>query len=320
MALMKQKLWVDRLTLLVVTGCLAMAIASYAPAWYVHDLTSRYEQANGPLWTAQVQRAWHNVLDPLWEANHGAILRLGEMLGLGSTAALHLPMKVRRLSAAVTGETVDTSDGISSSSNIIPFVYGAPSSMLDRMRERDPYLRSHAGQRLLSTMAGFRNRQSVDNTYYEAAPRTPQSQAMNNPYAPDGFRTYSFFALVRYAIMRYEFGDQQARLWYENQLCADDGADWDYSQQRAEAALQEAGHKPPACQGQGLHAHIKGFRALPTFADMVAKDPQLPGQLWGRAAKRFGIDVFMAVLVLMLVLATPGMWLVRGIANGGLRQ
>lgn len=320
MVLMTQKLWADRLTLLVVAGCLALAIASFAPAWYVRDLSTRYEQANGPLWTAQVQEAWGNVLDPLWEANHGTVLKLGGMLGLGSAAALRLPMEMRRLSAAVSGETVDTSDGVSSSLDAIPLVYGAPSSMLDRMRERDPYLRSRAGRRLLATMAGFRNRRSVDNTYYDAAPRTAQSQAEYNPYAPDGFLTYSFFALARYAILRYEFGDQQARVWYENQLCTDDGADWEYNSKRAEAALRKAGHPTPPCIGQGLHAHIKGFKPLPTFADMVAKDPQLPGQLWGTAAKRFGIDVFSVALALMLVLAMPMLWLARGIANGIQRQ
>ena len=317
---MKKKAWVDRLAWLVAAACLALAAAGFAPGWYVRDLTTRYEQANGPLWTAEVQKARGNVLDPLWEANHGAILRLGEMLGLGSTTVMRLPMELRRLSSAVTGETVDTSDGISSSPDAIPLVYGAPPSMLDRMRETDTYLRSSAGRRLLATMAGFCDRRSVDNTYYDTAPRTPRSQTENNPYAPDGFRTYSFFALVRYAILRYERGDQQARLWYENQLCIDGGADWDYERIQAEAALRKAGYRPPPCIGHGLHAHMKGYRPPPTFSNLVARDPQLPGQLWGAAAKRFGRDVFIAALVMMVLLAVPALWLVHGIANGGRRQ
>ena len=310
----------DRLAWVAAAACLALAAAGFAPGWYVHELTTRYEQANGPLWTAEVQKAWGNVLDPLWEANHGAILRLGELLGLGSTTVLGLPMEVRRLSAAVTGEIVDTSDGISSGADVIPLVYGAPPPMLDRLRERDPYLRSRTGRRLLATMSGFHDRRSVDNTYYDMVPRTPKSQAENNPYAPDGFRTYSFFALVHYAILRYERGDQQARLWYENQLCADGGADWDYGRIQAEAALRKAGYRPPPCIGHGLHARIKGYRPSPTFADLVARDPRLPGRLWGAAAKRFGRDVFVAVLAMMVLLAVPVRWLVHGIANGGRRQ
>lgn len=317
---MKKKAWVDWLAWLATAACLALAVAGFASHWYVRDLTIRYERANGPLWTAEVQKAWGNVLDPLWEANHGAIVRLGKALGLGSTTVLRLPMVARRLSAAVTGEIVDSSDGISPGPDVIPLVYGAPSSMLDRMRERDPYLRTPVGRRLLATMAGFRDRRSVDNTYYDAAPRTPKSQAENNPYAPDGFRTYSFFALVHYAILRYERGDRQARLWYENQLCTDGGADWDYGRMQAEAALQKAGYRTPPCIGHGLQAHIKGYRPPPTFAELVVRHPQLPGQLWGASAKRFGRDVFVAALVMMMVLAIPVRRLVHGIANGGRRQ
>lgn len=317
---MKKKAWVDRLAWVAAAASLALAAAGFASHWYVRDLTTRYEQANGPLWTAEVQKAWGNVLDPLWEANHGAIVRLGEMLGLGNAPALRLPMVVRRLSAAATGETVDTSDGILSGPDVIPLVYAAPLSMLERMREKDQYLRTPAGRRLLATMTGFNDRRSVDNTYYDTAPKTPNAQAENNPYAPDGFRTYSFFALVHYAILRYERGDRQARQWYENQLCTDGGADWDYNRIQAEAALQKAGYRPPPCIGHGLHAHIKGYRPPPSFADLVARNPRLPRQLWGAAAKRFARDVFVAVLVVMMALAIPVRWLAHAIANGDRRQ
>jgi hypothetical protein len=314
----KQISWSSRVRWLAVAACLALAVAQFAPGWYVHDLTNRYEQANGPLWTAQVQKAWGNVLDPLWEANHGSLIRLGEILGLNN--AMTLPMHIRRLSAHLSGEIVDTGDGVTADPDAIPLVYAAPPSLLDRMRERDPYLDSDAGRRLLATMAGFRERRFLDNTYYDQAPRTTKAQIENNPYAPDGFRTYSFFALVRYAIMRYEEGAHEARLWYENQLCADDGADWDYDPGQAEAALKKAGHQSPPCIGQGLHAHVQGYSPPPTFATRVARDPQLPDQLWGASAHRFGADMFVVVLLLMLAIAWPVLRLTHGIANRFQRQ
>lgn len=314
----KQISWISRLRWLAIAACLALAVAQFAPGWYVHDLTARYEQANGPLWTAQVQKARGNVFDPLWEANHGGLLRLGETFGLDSP--MTLPMHIRQLSAHLTGEIVDTGDGVTAKPDVIPLVYAAPSSLLDRMRERDPYLDSAAGRHLLATMAGFSERRSVDNTYYDRAPRTPQAQMRNNPYALDGFRTYSFFALVRYAIMRYENGAHEARLWYENQLCADDGADWDYDHGQAEAALKRAGHRPPPCIGQGLHAHVQGYSPPPTFAARVASDPELPAQLWGTPARRFGADMFVLVLLLMLAIAWPVLRLTDGIANRFQRQ
>lgn len=308
----------DRLSALAIAMLMALAAAFVAPRWYVHALTGRYERANGPLWTAEVQKAWGNVLDPLWEANAGTIQRLGEALGLNSTHVLALPMRWRRLSARLSGETVDTRDGVASDPDAIPLVYAAPPSLLDRIRERDPYLRSQAGQRLLDAMAAFRNRQALDNTYYDTAPRTRQAQLHNNPYAGDGFRTDSFFALARYAIMRYAFGAHQARLWYENRLCVDGGADWLYDRTQAEAALRQAGHRSPPCMGSGPHAHVAGYRPPPTFAEQVARDPQLPAQLWGTAAKRFGIDVF--ALLLLPGYGIAGLLLWAGRAMGGVRD
>jgi hypothetical protein len=313
---MKRKSGADRLAALAIAMLMALAVAFFASRWYVHNLTGRYENANGPLWTAEVQKAWGNVLDPLWEANAGAIQRLGEVLGLDSTHVLALPMRVRRLSAWLTGETVDTGDGVTADPEAIPLVYAAPPSLLDRVRERDPYLRSQAGLRLLAAMAGFRNRQTLDNTDYDMAPRTRQAQLHKNPYAGDGFRTDSFFALARYAILRYQFGAREARLWYMNQLCADGGADWRYDRTQAEAALRQAGHPSPPCVGAGLHAHVAGYRPLPTFAEQVARDPQLPSQLWGAAARRFGIDVFALVLLLGYGIASLLLRPVRGIAHG----
>ncbi len=301
----KPRTWQSRLTALAVAACLALAAARIASGWYVHDLTARYEQANGPLWTAEVQQAWGNVLDPLWEANHGSIIRLAGMVGLDSEAALRFPMALRRLSARLAGETVDTADGVTADPNAIPLVYAAPPSLLERMRERDTYLGSPAGRRLLAAMAGFRKRRALDDTYYDTAPRTPRAQLKYNPYAADGFRTYSFFALVRYAILRYEDGAHEARLWYMNQLCADDGADWDYDRGQAQAALRTAGYTLPPCIGRGLKAHVQGYHPPPTFAVRVASDPQLPDQLWGTAAKRFGIDAFALALVLGLGIVDP---------------
>ena len=78
----KQGVRTNRLAALAIALLLAPVAADITPGWYVHNLTARYERANGPLWTAEVQKAWGNVLDPLWEANHGAIQRLGEALGL----------------------------------------------------------------------------------------------------------------------------------------------------------------------------------------------------------------------------------------------
>jgi hypothetical protein len=312
--------WQSRLATLAVAACLALVADRLAAGWYVHGLTARYAQANGPLWTAEVQQAWGNVLDPLWEANHGSIIRLAGMLGLDSEKALRAPMELRRLSARLTGESVDTGDGETADPDAIPLVYAAPPSLLERMRERDSYLGSQAGRRLLAAMAGFRKRRALDDTYYDTAPRTVKAQIDNNPYATDGFRTYSFFALVRYAILRYEDGAHEARLWYMNQLCADDGADWDYDRAQAMAALRKAGYTPPPCIGRGLQAHVQGYHPPPTFAARVAGDPQLPDELWGAAAKRFGIDVFAAVLMAMLVVTGPVMGLARAIANRVQRQ
>lgn len=276
----------DRLAALAVAGLLASVSALLAPRWYVHNLTNRYTQANGPLWTAEVQQARGNVLDPLWEANHGVIQRLGEAVGLDGVGALTLPMRLRRISARLTGETVDTNDAVTSSPDAIPFVYGTPPSLLKRMRERDALLRSDAGRRLLATMAGFGMRQSLDDTDYDKAPRTMRAQAENNPYLRDGFRTYAFFSLAHYAVIRFEDGDTAARAWYRQRLCT---GDWDYDVKRARAALKAAGHRLAPCPD---HA------PLPTFAQRVAADPQLPARLWGPASKRFGIDAFALVLVL----------------------
>jgi hypothetical protein len=290
----------DRLAALALAGFLATLSAMLAPGWYVHNLTTRYEQANGPLWTAEVQRARGNVLDPLWEANHGAIQRLGEAVGLDAVTVLTLPMRLRRFSAFLTGETVDTSDAVASSPSAVPFVYGAPPSLLEKMREKDAWLRSDAGRRLLATMAGFGMRQSLDDTDYDKAPRTEQAQAENNPYARDGFRTYSFFSLARYAVIRFEDGDAAARAWYRHRLCA---GDWDYDVTQARAALKAAGHRLGPCPHES---------PLPTFAQRVAANPQLPAQLWGRASKRFGIYAFALVLVFSYGIAYGLLRIARG--------
>ena len=303
----KQGVRTNRLAALAIALLLAPVAADITPGWYVHNLTARYERANGPLWTAEVQKAWGNVLDPLWEANHGAIQRLGEALGLDSTSVLALPMRVRRFSAWLTGETVDTSDGITADADAIPFVYGAPPSLLDKMRSKDPFLNSDAGTRLLTTMARFRNRRTLDDTDYDTAPRTEQAQLHNNPYARDGFRTYSFFALTRYAIRRFDDGDTAARRWYMHRLCV---GDWDYDVGQARAALKAAGYAPAPCTD---------YRPLPSFAELVAKDPRLPDRLWDSASKRFGVYAFALVLVLGYGIAYPLLRLVRGIANGGRR-
>lgn len=286
----------------------------------MHNLTSRYVKSNGPLWTAEVQQAWGNVLDPLWEANSGTIMQIGEMFGLTSNEILRLPMQIRTISAHLTDETIDSSDGISANPNGIRLVYGAPISLLDRMRERDPYLNSNAGRRLLNTMAGFKDRQKLDDTYYDLAPRTLKSQMANNPYALDGFRTYSFFQLVRYAILRYLSGAHEARMWYMNKLCTDGGADWDYTKRQAVKALRMAGYQLPPCVGQGLHAHVKGYTPLPTFADRVSRDPKLPAQLWGGSAHRFGAYVFMILMLIMISAAEPVFWITHSIANRFQRQ
>jgi hypothetical protein len=283
----------NRLAALAVAMLLAFLAAYLAPGWYVHNLTARYENANGPLWTAEVQRAWGNVLDPLWEANHGAIQHLGEALGMDSVGALALPMRIRRFSAFLTGETVDTSDAVTSDADVIPLVFGAPQSLLDQMRDKDPLLNSDAGKRLLAAMAGFGDRKTLDDTYYDTAPRTEQAQLNNNPYARDGFRTYSFFNLARYAITRFEDGDAAARRWYMHRLCA---GDWDYDVKLARAALAAAGHKPAPCTGD---------RPLPTFSQRVAADLQLPTRLWASASKRFGAYVFVLVLVLTYGITYP---------------
>jgi hypothetical protein len=105
-----------------------------------------------------------------------------------------------------------------------------------------------------------------------------------------------------------------------NQLCADDGLDWSYGRKQAQAALRKAGYTPPPCIGQGLHAHVKGFNAPPSFSEMVAKDPQLPEVLWGKAAKRFGIYVFVAVLILIFAIVCPVLWMMHGVAHAKQRQ
>jgi len=299
----KPRTWQSRLTALAVAACLALAAARIASGWYVHDLTARYEQANGPLWTAEVQQAWGNVLDPLWEANHGTIQRLGRDMGLDAVGVLALPMRIRRLSAFLTGETVDTNDAVAADPGAIPLVYGAPPSLLDRMRNTDPFLRSDAGKRLLVAMAGFRARKRLDDTYYDEVPRTGQAQAENNPYARDGFRTYSFFKLAHYAVIRFEDGDAAARRWYMHRLCA---GDWDYDVKLARAALKAAGHTPAPCTDAS---------PLPTFSQRVSADPQLPARLWGSAAKRFGVYAFALVLVLGYGIA----YALLRIAHGGRR-
>lgn len=275
----------ERLAALAIAGLLASLAAFFAPGWYLHNLSARYEQANGPMWTAEVQRARGNVLDPLWEANHGTIQRLGEAAGLDAVGALTLPMRLRRISAWLSGETVDTNDAVASDPGAIPFVYGAPPSLLGKMRDRDPLLRSDAGRRLLATMAGFGARESLDDTDYDKAPRTERAQAENNPYARDGFRTYSFFRLVRYAVIRYQDGDAAALSWYRHRLCT---GDWDYDVMQARAALRAAGHRLAPCPEAS---------PLPTFVQRVAADPQLPARLWGPASKRFGVDAFILVLL-----------------------
>jgi hypothetical protein len=216
-------------------------------------------------------------------------------------------MRIRRFSAFLTGETVDTNDAVAAYPDAIPLVYGAPPSLLNKMRDKDPYLRSDAGKRLLAVMAGFGDRKTLDDTYYDTAPRTEQAQLNNNPYARDGFRTYSFFELARYTVIRFEDGEAAARSWYMHRLCA---GDWDYDVGQARAALRAAGHAPLPCEND---------KPMPSFADRVAADPQLPVRLWGSASKSFGVYVFALVLVLGYGIARLLLHLVRGIARGGRR-
>ena len=110
----KQGVRTNRLAALAIALLLAPVAADITPGWYVHNLTARYERANGPLWTAEVQKAWGNVLDPLWDVNHGTIQCLGEGMSPPAAGALALLTRIRCFCALLTGQTVDTSDAVHS--------------------------------------------------------------------------------------------------------------------------------------------------------------------------------------------------------------
>ena len=295
---------IDRYTPIAIAVCLliAFAVKLAAPGFYMDDMTEHYKEMNGPVVLAEDHKAYGNALLPwidIYRPEIDSVLPnwfLRFFTNSRVAGSADATFNLDNMVASLTDEHYVYRRGgrFLFSVNSLPLPdYIAP-SLMKKIEAQDSMLTStRAGRNMVKYMTGNMLRLEVDQNSSDWDVYASTDVLYTTPVGEEGL-----------VLRRYMYGAHAAMAAEEaDYVCSGNAA----LRSRAKAYLTRYHFPIPHC----VDREAVGYNILPTFSDMLKKDPSLAVSLWSGASHKFSWYAFYATLFLLYPVAKVILWLVR---------